>query len=175
MTELRTPRLRLRRARADDLDALHAVLSDPRAMRYWSTLPHDSRETTRAWLAGMIASPPALSDDFVVERAGRAIGKAGFYRLPEIGYILHPDAWGQGLGREACAAVIGHVFASRPEVHELTADADPRNAASIALLTRLGFRKTGEARRTYQLGDEWADSAWFALGRADWLARGPRP
>jgi len=37
MTELVTPRLRLRRARAGDLDDLHAVFSDPAAMRYRTT------------------------------------------------------------------------------------------------------------------------------------------
>lgn len=170
MTVLRTARLVLRRARPDDLEAIHAVLSDPRAMRHWSTLPHEDIDRTRAWLNGMIASPPELSEDFVVEFEGRVVGKAGFYRLPEIGYILRPEVWGRGLAREACEAVIDHVFSSRG-LDELTADADPRNAASLALLARLGFRRTGEARRTFQLGDEWADSVYFALSRADWDAR----
>ena len=35
-----TERLVLRRARADDLAAMHEVLSHPRAMLYWSTPPH---------------------------------------------------------------------------------------------------------------------------------------
>lgn len=174
MIELATARLRLRRARPDDLDAIHAVLSDPRAMACWSTPPHADLETSRAWLAGMIASPPEVSEDFVVEWEGRVIGKAGFYRLPEIGYILHPDAWGRGLGREAVEAVIDHVFATR-DLDSMTADVDPRNAASIALLTSLGFHKTGEAKRTYQLGEEWADSVWFALSRADWESRSADP
>ncbi|MES2497639.1 MAG: GNAT family N-acetyltransferase [Pseudomonadota bacterium] len=38
MTELRTARLLLRTARPGDLDDLHAVLSDPAAMRYWSRI-----------------------------------------------------------------------------------------------------------------------------------------
>ena len=40
MTEILTPRLKLRRARPDDLEALHAVFTQPAAMRYWSTPPH---------------------------------------------------------------------------------------------------------------------------------------
>ena len=39
-TEIVTPRLRLRRAQAGDLAALHAVFSHPVAMRYWSRPPH---------------------------------------------------------------------------------------------------------------------------------------
>lgn len=48
MVELVTPRLKLRRARPDDLLAMHAVLSNPAAMRYWSTPPHADLAGTRA-------------------------------------------------------------------------------------------------------------------------------
>lgn len=162
--EIVTDRLRLRRARPTDLDDLHAVLSHPLAMRFWSTPPHADREQTRAWLAGMIASPPELSDDFVVELEGRVVGKAGFYRLPDIGYILHPDVWGRGYATEALTAVVAHVFATRG-VERLTADVDPRNAASLRLLDKLGFVETARASRTWLIGDEWCDSVYLALDR----------
>ncbi|MFN4297923.1 MAG: GNAT family N-acetyltransferase [Brevundimonas sp.] len=166
---LKTPRLTLRPARWDDLDAIHAVLSDPRATRWWSTPAHQTLDQTRAWLGAMIDSPPELSDDFVVEFEGRVVGKAGFYRLPEIGFILHPDVQGQGLGLEAAQAVIAHVFATRG-IDRLTADVDPDNAASTALLTRLGFRETGRAERTLLVGEVWVDSVWLVLDRTDFSA-----
>ena len=75
---LQTARLTLRHAQSGDLADLHAVLSDPRAMRWWSTLPHASLAETRTWLDGMIAGNAAGSDDYVIERDGRVIGKAGF-------------------------------------------------------------------------------------------------
>ena len=165
MTELVTARLRLRRARPDDLDAMHAVLSHPEATRFWSTPPHPDKEVTRAWLGGMVTAPPELSEDFVVELDGRVIGKAGFYRLPEIGYILHPDVWGQGYGREALEAVIGHVWATRPEVDALAADVDPRNLRSLRLLEALGFKRTGFAERTFCVSGAWADSVYLTLKR----------
>jgi ribosomal-protein-alanine N-acetyltransferase len=159
--EILTPRLRLRRAVEADLDALHAVFSDPRAMRYWSTPPHASREETRLWLTSMIGSPPGLSEDFIVEHQGRVIGKAGFWRLPEIGYILHPDAWGQGLAFEALSAVIDHVVVAHPDLR-LIADVDPRNTGSLRLLKKLGFHRTGAAERTFLVGGVWCDSVYFA-------------
>jgi RimJ/RimL family protein N-acetyltransferase len=164
--ELRTARLRLRRARPEDLDAIHAVLSDPRATTYWSTPPHTSIDQTRAWLDSMIASPSEVSEDFVVELDGRVIGKAGAWRLPEIGFILHPDVWGQGLAREAVGALVDHIFATR-DVEELTADVDPRNLRSLRLVESLGFRRTGSAERTWLVADGWADSVYFAVSRAD--------
>jgi ribosomal-protein-alanine N-acetyltransferase len=161
---IRTERLLLRRARPDDLDALHAILTDRRAMRYWSTPPHTTLAETQEWLDRMIDGPPAESDDYIVELDGRAIGKAGCYRLPEIGYILHPDNWGKGYIREAMTAIIAHIFATR-DIERLVADVDPRNDASIGLLLRLGFVETHRARGTWQVGEELCDSVYFALAR----------
>lgn len=159
-----TARLRLRRARPDDLDALHAVLSDARSMRYWSTPPHRSLEETRLWLAEMLSAPAALSDDFVIEREGRVIGKAGCWRLPEIGFVLHGDHMRRGYGREALSALIPRLFA-RFDIPAITADVDPRNLASLGLLRGLGFVETGRASRTWLVGDAYCDSLYLALPR----------
>ncbi|WGM47997.1 Spermidine N(1)-acetyltransferase [Brevundimonas sp. NIBR10] len=164
---LRTERLVLRHARPTDLEELHAVLSDPRAMRWWSTLPHVTVAETQAWLEDMIAGSAGGSDDFVIERDGIVIGKAGFWRLPDVGYILHPDHWGQGLAGEAVGAAVDHVFAHRP-IDRMTADVDPENMASIRLLERLGFVRTGSAERTWNIGGEWKDSLYFGLDRETW-------
>lgn len=166
MTRLYTPRLDLRHARADDLEALHRVLADPRATAYWSTPPHESLDQTRAWMADMLQPGPDR-EDFVVELNGEVIGKAGFWRLPEVGYILHPNAWGRGLGQEAIGATIAHVFKTH-DVDQLTADVDPRNLASLRLLDRLAFQQTGSAERTFRIGDAWVDSLYFALSRDAW-------
>ncbi len=165
MFEILTPRLRLRRARADDLDAIHAILSQPTAMRYWSSPPHTDLDQTRVWLDSMIQASPANSCDFVIEHRGQVIGKAGCWRVPEIGYILHPDHWGKGLAREALSAVIPAVFAAFP-IPAITADVDPRNDASLTLLNRLGFVETHRSARTWLVGQEWCDSVYLALARS---------
>ena len=161
---IETPRLRLRRARIEDADDLYRVFADPAAMRYWDSPPHDDPARTRAWVARMAASLPPESDDFVIERAGRVIGKAGCWRAPEFGFILRSDQWGQGLGTEALAAAIPHAFATLP-IDRLEADVDPRNERALALLAKFGFRETGRAARTVRLGDEWCDSVYLALAR----------
>ncbi len=164
MDRIVTKRLVLRRAREEDLDAMHAVLSDPVATRYWSTLPHEDLEVTRAWLADMMDGDPAVRDDYVVELDGRVIGKAGCFQVPDIGYILHPDHWGRGLATEAMSAVIPRIF-SRHSIPALTADVDPRNQPSINLLLKLGFVVTGQARNTWHIGGVWHDSVYLELKR----------
>jgi RimJ/RimL family protein N-acetyltransferase len=162
--EIRTARLTMRRARPSDLDAIHAILSDAEAMRYWSTPPHREVAQSREWLEAMIAAGADGSDDYVIEHDGRVIGKAGCWRLPEIGYILHPSAWGRGLGHEALVAIIARIFAERP-LAEIVADVDPRNCASLKLLAKLGFVETGRAQRTIEVGGAWCDSVFLSLKR----------
>jgi [ribosomal protein S5]-alanine N-acetyltransferase len=164
--EIRTERLLLRPARSDDVEAFHRILSDPEAMAFWSTLPHADVVATRVWVADMMNIDPEQGEDFVVERNGAVIGKAGLYRFPEIGYILHPGAWGKGYALEALTPVLRRAFA----VHRLPsveADIDPRNAASLRLLTRLGFEETGRARSTWNIGGNWYDSVYMRLRNPD--------
>ena len=165
MTVLKTGRLVLRRAETGDLSALHRVFSDPRAMRYWDSPPFQDKAQTAQLLEGMISAGTGESDDFVVTLGGGVIGKAGCWRKGEVGIILHPDHWGQGLAREALGATLPHAFAVWPEMAEITADVDPRNEASLKLLRGLGFRETGRAARTLLVGTEWCDSVYLALGR----------
>ena len=164
MIELRTPRLVLRRPRLDDLAAFYSVMSNPLAMRYWSTLPHSSIEVTRPWLERMIDRSASGGEDFAIEFEGRVVGDVGAGRLPEFGFMVHPDYWGRGIATEASRAFIDHAFDAR-SVDQLTADVDPRNTASLRVLGKLGFTVTGTARHTFLLGDEWCDSVYLSLPR----------
>jgi RimJ/RimL family protein N-acetyltransferase len=161
--EIRTARLLLRRARTEDAQALNAVFSDPLAMRYWSSVPHPDLATTQAFVDDMVAAPADVSDDFVVELDGQAIGKVGAWRLPEVGYIIGREHWGKGYAREAMSAFIAYAFAHRTD--HLRADVDPRNDRSLRLLLTLGFRETHRAPRTWEIGGEWCDSVYLRLDR----------
>ena len=167
--QIETARLILRPARESDLDDMHAVLSSAEATRWWSTPPHESLDVTREWLAAMIDGGGA-GLDMVIEREGRVIGKAGFYRPPEIGYILHPDHWGQGLATEALTAVLDRLFAATDHA-AVNADVDPDNAASIRVVQKLGFVRTGFGERTWNVGGVWKDSIFYGLSREAWAAR----
>lgn len=151
----------MRRARAGDALALHAVMRQPLAMRFWSTLPHADLQATQAFLDSMIHPPHEGSDDFIVECDGRLIGKLGSWRLPDVGYIFDPAVWGRGYAGEALSAFIAHCRARR--VPELTADTDPRNGASIRLLQRQGFVETGRAANSWLIGGLWYDSIYWRL------------
>ena len=161
METIDTARLVLRRFVATDAAAMHAVLADPEAMRFWSTRPHASLAESEAWVAGTMASVAAgRADEFAVLLDGRLIGKVGLWQADEIGLIFAPEVWGRGFAREAAAALLARADAAgRPRV---TADVDPGNARVLRLLTGLGFTETGRAARTFCLDDQWADSIYLA-------------
>jgi ribosomal-protein-alanine N-acetyltransferase len=162
MTHLKTKRLLLRKARIADLDDLHAVYGDPLVMRYWSTPPHDNIALTRRNLKRMIAASEQVVTYFVIERGGHAIGCAGVHMGDEVGFLLRSDHWQQGLMSEALGALIPYFF-EELRYPQLTADADPMNAASVATLLAAGFVKTGEAKNTFCVDGVWSDSAYFTL------------
>ena len=158
---IRTQRLLLRRARPQDAKALHPIFADAEAMRYWSTLPHERFDQTEQWVADMIAAPGDICDDFLVEVDGRVIGKLGCWRLPEVGFLFARECWGQGYASEALEAFLNH--RRRQGSNEITADTDPRNAASIRLLERHGFVETGRAKNTWLIGGQWFDSIYWRV------------
>lgn len=136
-------------------------------MIFWSTPAHSDLQETREWLAAMIGINAGEGEDFVVEYEGRLIGKAGLYRFPEIGFIFNPDVWGHGFAGEAVRAVIARAFGHH-RLSSIDADVDPRNAASLRLLARLGFQEVGRARGTWLVGAEKCDSVYLRLAMEGW-------
>ncbi|MEO1139092.1 MAG: GNAT family N-acetyltransferase [Pseudomonadota bacterium] len=165
---IRTARLVLRPAQPDDLDDLHAIFSNPRAMRYWDRPEHTDIAETQAFLNAFMTNDHDASEEYILEFRGRCVGKAGMWKKPEVGYILHPELWGQGLTLEAMQAVVPRIFARFADLPALTAECDPRNIASIKLLEKLGFRQTGFAEKNFDYGGlEMCDTTYFELDRAD--------
>lgn len=159
--DIRTDRLLLRRAVMDDAVAMHRIMSNPQAMRYWSSPPHTELAQTERWMRSMIDADPIDSDDFVVTVDGRLIGKLGAWRIPEIGFLFDPPIWGQGYASEAMTAFIERRRGLGSS--ELTADVDPRNHSAIRLLERHRFLEVGRASGTWQVGDEFCDSVFYRL------------
>ena len=168
---IKTKRLVLRRFKPGDAPALHAIFSDPDAMRYWSSLPHATLAESESFLARVIEAVAAgESDDFAVLHDGVVIGKAGLWRGNELGMLFDKRVWGTGMAAEAVEAVIAR--ARSRGVKTIMADVDPRNIRSMKFLERLGFVTTGAAKQTYKVGDVWTDSIYLELKLAEKGAAG---
>lgn len=70
----------------------------------------------------------------------------------EIGWHLHPDAWGNGYATEAAQAVLDDVFARG--LKRVVAVTHPENHASQAVCRRLGMTHLGRTARYYDVEAE---------------------
>jgi len=177
---LRTARLTIRPMRLDDAADLAERRSDPETAAFQAWTPPYPLDRAVALIDDMITlGGPATGEwfQFALERDadGVVVGDVALRLDPdghngEVGFTLHRWARGQGYATEASVAVIDYGF---PEwnLHRFEATIDPRNAASAAVLTRLGFRHEGTAIESYWLGDVVTDSASFGLLRREWEAR----
>jgi ribosomal-protein-alanine N-acetyltransferase len=160
---LNTQRLVLRPMQLSDSAALHEWMSDPEVMRYWSTPPHADETITSRWVSESVtAMRKGEATEYVVLERNRMIGRVGLFDNRSIGYYFGRPHWNRGYATEALQAFIDLVFEGN-EVKEIHADIDPRNAASLRLLERLGFTRTGYARRTIEVNGEWCDSVYLKL------------
>ncbi len=161
---LKTRRLVLRGPKQRDIDRMFATYSNPTAMRYWSTAPHASIDVTQELLDRRIAAWANAPVNFQITIDDGYIGNAGNFHGDEIGFMLDPQYWRQGILTEAMRVIIPHIFANTDH-DQLTADADPLNEASCGLLRKLGFHETHRAKNTFCINDVWSDSVYFALPR----------
>ncbi|MES1975059.1 MAG: GNAT family protein [Pseudomonadota bacterium] len=168
---IETARLRLRERTPGDAEAMYPSLSDADFMTWWSRAPFTSVEEVHESFTADAAS--ADWRVWAITRLGddRAIGyvAAGLKRqgdVSEIGYMLARAEWGSGVAREAVSAVIGYLFASGQR--RIFADTDPENAASNALLTRLGFTLEGRLRGEWKTHIGVRDSLIWGLLAEEW-------
>lgn len=169
---LRTPRLVLRRITAADAPALLALRSNESVLRYLDREPAKTLDEVLALVAKM---DEALEKNEGImwglarpEDEARLLGNCGLWQLNpahhrgELGYLLHPDCWGQGLMSEAITAVCRYGF-EQLHLHSIEANVNPHNAASIRALERQGFVREAYFRESYYWQGKFSDSAIYSL------------
>lgn len=177
--ELVTERLLLRMHHDGDIDALYALFTDPRTMRYWGSPPWTEPAQADAMLArgaAGFAAREAIRFALVRREGGAMVGSCTLFaidaqnRRAEMGYILAPEAWGMGLMHEALGALLDWGFGPLG-LHRVEADVDPRNVASVKALERLGFMREGLLRQRWQVAGEISDSIFLGLLAPEWAAQ----
>lgn len=150
---LTTTRLVLRPLAYSDAERLFPALSDDDNMRYWSRAPLKSVDEVRDYIRWNVDG--AGVECFAVCLADAPEEAQGWVVLmdhkpfeAEIGFILRPDAQGQGLASEAALCVLSHAFTTRG-LHRVFGDVDPENRGSIALLEKVGMRREGHLRENW--------------------------
>ncbi len=146
---------------------------------------HRSRSLHRPWV-----SPPATAEAFrgyvdkhdgvrglafvSLSREGELLGVVnanevvrGAFLSAYLGYYAFAPHHGSGHMTRALAATISCLF-RKHGLHRLEANIQPDNQASLALVSRLGFRKEGLSPRYLKIAGRWRDHERWAITREEW-------
>jgi ribosomal-protein-alanine N-acetyltransferase len=81
------------------------------------------------------------------------------------GWRVAADCIGRGLATEGVLALLDLAFAPEPVglgLHRVQANVIPRNAASLRVAEKAGFRREGTARAYLHIAGHWQDHLMFA-------------
>lgn len=181
---LETPRLHLREITLADVPRWLEIFSDPDIVELTAFPPPAGLEGATAELTEYAIKPfrenTGLRWGIVRKGEGALAGTLGLYRWvkergwhAEMGYELLPAYRGQGIMTEAMTAALGYGFGTMG-LNRVQALTDPRNAASQALLRKLGFTHEGTLRENSCLEGRFTDDMVFGLLRREWETQRPR-
>jgi RimJ/RimL family protein N-acetyltransferase len=148
---IETDRLVLRRWQLDDVEPLAAIRSHPEVARW---LGQSTLDDTRRVVERFEESFESRGfGRFAVEdrESGALVGWSGLMHAAaweatpekdEIGWLVAPDRWGEGLASEAARAALDDAF-ERVGLLRVIAFALPENEASIRVMERCGMSRGG--------------------------------
>lgn len=176
---MRTARLVIRPATADDVDATYAFRRLPEVCE-WVTHGVQSREG----YAAMFLEPDRLASTLVMEHDGRLVGDL-MIRIEdawaqaevkdraagsqaELGWTLDPAYGGQGLATEAVAELLRICFEDLG-LRRVTAACFADNVPSWRLMERLGMRRENHnVAESLHRTRGWIDGLSYALLADEW-------
>lgn len=169
---LETERLILRPMTLDDMPAMFEIYSDVRAMTFMPTLPHQTLAQTQAAYQYNMSSQGAVQWAICLKGTDKAIGHVhylGQTRIQGMGYILHPDYWGQGITTEACRVALDYGF-NNLGYDKVELWIDEKNNASSRVAQKLGFNAKGQLVLKYSHETEQHISVVWGLRQDEWVS-----
>lgn len=163
-----TKRLELRPVRMADAGAFFDHARIPAVAKNAGFLPASLMET-KAYLRRSTGEwrrshPERMTYSIILRQHRQWIGSIELRWLNpgvgEIGFFIHPDQWGNGFATEAATAVVKWAF-TKGKAHRLQGSCWTKNAASIRVMKKLGFRKEGILRGYARVGKQLQDDILF--------------
>jgi len=170
---LQTERLILRLPRIEDFERYAEMFAHEGTSHIGGPLARGDAWRRFLQMPGAWALQGFAMFSLVEKSSGMWIGQAGPWQPDgwpgtEVGYALHPDAWGKGYATEACAASMDWAFDElgwTDVIHTIS----PANVASQAVAARLGSRNRGPGKLPPPL-DSHQVELWGQT-REEWRAR----
>jgi RimJ/RimL family protein N-acetyltransferase len=174
---LETTRLRLRHFTDADFAPFMAYRNDPKVAKYqeWEGI---SELEAYAFVQEQKEVQPGVPGQWFqiaieLKETGILVGDCALKieendeRQAEIGYTLSRAYQGRGIASEAVKCVLDYTFLTLG-LHRMIAITDCENAASVALLERLGLRREGHFLQNVWFKGQWGDEYLYAILQEEW-------
>ncbi|MDB5503395.1 MAG: family acetyltransferase [Tardiphaga sp.] len=167
---LETERLALRRPTLADVKAIAQLANDRRIAEMTRRLPFPYLPDHAVEFVNSLGE--ASGDTvFLIELDRQPVGMVGVDwrapELPELGYWLGVEHWGQGFATEAARAVIDFTF-EEFDVEHLISGARVANPASRNILEKCGFQWSGVELHRFEAIGSSTPVDCFKLNRSVW-------
>ena len=179
-TTLETTRLRLRHFTDTDLQAFMSYRNDPEVARYqsWGGISEPEANAFIQEQKKVQPGVPGQGFQIAIElkETNVLIGDCYFtineldHRQAEIGFTLSREYQGYGFATEAVSYFLNYAFLTF-DLHRIIAITDCENAASVALLERLGMRREGHFLQNVWFKGKWGDEYLYAVLKEEWLRK----
>lgn len=165
MPELYTDRLMLRRMSKRDASDMYEYARLDEVTEYLLWHPHSSQEHTRQYLS-YLEKDYRMGNFYdwgiTLRDGGKLIGTCGFTAIDtvnlcgEIGYVLNPTYWGEGIACEAACAVMEFGFREL-KLHRIEAKYIIGNDRSRAVMEKCGMKFEGVRRSAMLIKGQFRD------------------
>lgn len=176
---IETDRLILRKILIDDVEDMHEYSKESSVTQYLTWSPHVDVAYTLEYV-NYLQSRYRSGDFFdwgvVLKETGKMIGTCGFTRFDyannsaEIGYVLNPDYYGQGIATEASGRVIRFGF-EMLDLNRIECRYIIGNDASRRVMEKNGMTFEGVRREGMLIKGTYRDIGICSILREDFLSK----
>jgi ribosomal-protein-alanine N-acetyltransferase len=183
-TRIVTDRLVLRAPRTADVPELRRALRVNAAhLRPWSAAtPPGADPSSLASVSGAVLRyrrewkraqgyvlllTPREDEERIIGRIALGGVLRGAFQSAHLGYWIDAQMQGRGLMTEAVRATTGFAF-GQAGLHRVQAAVMPRNAPSLRVMEKAGYRREGLAQRYLCIAGTWEDHVLLAMTAEEW-------
>ncbi|MCL2320633.1 MAG: GNAT family N-acetyltransferase [Oscillospiraceae bacterium] len=169
--ELFSDRLRIRNIKKDDMAFLINLEKNPLVQKFRNFSLSDD-DIIEMYLEEIESNDEELKDNYVlmVERLldNTVLGKINisinskYIDEWEIGWIFHPEFWGNGYAVEASKKVI-EFFINNLHVHRIISICDSKNIKSENVMIRIGMKKESCIQKAKFFKGSWHDEVIYSI------------
>ncbi|GLC87245.1 GNAT family N-acetyltransferase [Lysinibacillus piscis] len=167
---IQTPRLLIRTFQEEDWRDVYTYTSNEQVMTY---IPEGrfSQEQAKKFVVEN-REEQAKHFPVILRENHTLIGHLAFHpyfgqHTYEIGWVFHPDYYGNGYASEAAEAMLAYGFEAL-KLHRIIATCQPENIASYRIMEKIGMRREGYFKKCIPSADGWWDEYYYAILSEEW-------